>query len=313
MDLPDPPVPMDADLRHFPAMMIEVTRLLRSEFIMSASKAGIGAAFILWCSAWHEVPAGSLPKNERIRAKLALCDWEEWKQVRDEAMNGYVLCSDQRYHHTTGAVFVLDAIKRSLVASEKGRKGAAARWNPRNGTGNAPAIAQALPEDATVSPLVLPKNANGRDRKGSDRKGSDQKGSPARAREAPGSLGDAFPDSVDPALASLIWKSFTGKSDHGGFTWPPSERDHINRVVEHAIEQPEPYEWAESFIESAWRCYQGQKGIWKGRPWVPRLFCGPKAMDWVIQAMNGQQVDPEVSVALADAAKRMVERGKNER
>lgn len=167
---PDPPVPADADLRHFSGMMVDVPRVLRSEFILSASKAGVGAAFLLWCSAWHEVPAGSLPENERILARLALCDWDEWQEVREEALNDYVLCSDGRYHHTTGAVVVLEALDRTKKASIRGKKGATVRWDParRHAQSNAQAMEQALTKHAQSNAQAMLKNANGPEENGMD-------------------------------------------------------------------------------------------------------------------------------------------------
>ena len=178
---PDPPVPADADLRHLHGMMIDVTRLRHSEFIMTASKAGVGTAFLLWSAAWHEVPAGSLPQNERVLARLAYCDWDEWQTVRVEALNDYTLCSDGRYYHKTGSEVVKEALRYSRVASEKGRKGAHVRWHGHS-TGNAQAMPEPSPGHSPANAQAMPADANGTEEKGLEGKGEEPEGAP-RARD----------------------------------------------------------------------------------------------------------------------------------
>lgn len=59
---------------------------------------------MLWCAAWHQVPAASLPDDDIELASLAgygrmAFSVKEWKKVRAEALTGFVKCSDGRLYH----------------------------------------------------------------------------------------------------------------------------------------------------------------------------------------------------------------------
>ena len=93
-------------------------------------------------------------------------------------------------------------------------------------------------------------------------------------------------DSNGASLEHRIMAAFMEKSVDKGLTWPPSEREHIARLVERARAEPDPEAWIKRFLETAWRLKREGKGIWRDRPWMPRTFCGPKAITWVIEAMG---------------------------
>jgi hypothetical protein len=98
---PEPLTPPDCDLRDFGFMPLDVRRLLTSEtWIEAADDPKLGHALIcLWCESWHEVPAGSLPDNERVLARFAMCDRDEWARIRERALEGWIRCSDGRLYH----------------------------------------------------------------------------------------------------------------------------------------------------------------------------------------------------------------------
>lgn len=100
-DLPAPLTPADCDLRDFQYMELDVRRLRDSEFAAGASGDGFRAGVLLWCAAWHQVPAASLPDNDTELANLAGYGRvvKEWRKVRDDALNGFVKCSDGRLYH----------------------------------------------------------------------------------------------------------------------------------------------------------------------------------------------------------------------
>ena len=87
-----------------------------------------------------------------------------------------------------------------------------------------------------------------------------------------------------------------------------SEQEHVRRLVERAEMEPDPQAFAHQFLETAWRLKQTGKGIFKDRPWMPRTFCGPKAITWVIEAMEEDHQDPELAEVLQQAADRMSEK-----
>jgi hypothetical protein len=97
----EPLTPPDLDLRDFDWMPLDVARLRDSDLSVLASGEAFRAAVLLWCASWHQVPAGSLPKEDRLLANLAGYgrDLKGWGTVRADAMRGFVLCSDDRYYH----------------------------------------------------------------------------------------------------------------------------------------------------------------------------------------------------------------------
>lgn len=106
----DPLVPADCDLRGMPFMPLEVGRLLDSDLFALSTGDEFKAAVALWCKSWTQLPAGSLPKDERVLAHLASA--KNWKKVREMAMRGWILCSDGRYYHPVIASNVLEAWDR---------------------------------------------------------------------------------------------------------------------------------------------------------------------------------------------------------
>jgi len=85
-------------------MELDVRRLRDSKFASTPKGDAFRAGVLLWCAAWHQVPAASLPDDDVELANLAgygrmPISVKEWKKVRAEALNGFVLCSDGRLYH----------------------------------------------------------------------------------------------------------------------------------------------------------------------------------------------------------------------
>ena len=82
-------------------MPLHVLRLRDSEFTSEVSAEAFRAGVLLWCAAWHQVPAGSLPNNDKTLSTLAGYGRvvKEWEKVKDEALYGWVLCDDNRWYH----------------------------------------------------------------------------------------------------------------------------------------------------------------------------------------------------------------------
>lgn len=109
--LPPPPVPADIDLRSHWWMKLDLSRLHSSDFIHLASNEEFGAAVKLWTESMRQVPAGSLPNDDKILASLAgyRGSPRRWMKVRTIALHGFSLCSDGRLYHPVLAEMVLDA------------------------------------------------------------------------------------------------------------------------------------------------------------------------------------------------------------
>jgi hypothetical protein len=96
-----PLVRAEIDLRDFPYMPLDVVRLRDSDLSALSSGEGFRAAVMLWCACWHQIPAASLPDDDRILASLAGFGRAvgEWVKLKDEALRGFVICDDGRFYH----------------------------------------------------------------------------------------------------------------------------------------------------------------------------------------------------------------------
>lgn len=124
--LPDPLVPAEVDLRDFQGMWIDTDRLLRSDTWVLGNGDEKGAAMTLWLESWHQVPAASLPSNDRMLAKLSQA--ERWPKSKEHALRGWIACSDGRLYHPVVAEKALEAWIEKLTAAINGAEGNAKRW-----------------------------------------------------------------------------------------------------------------------------------------------------------------------------------------
>jgi hypothetical protein len=206
--LPDPLVPAEVDLRDFQGMWIDTDRLLKSESWQLGTSDEKAAAMTLWLESWHQVPAASLPANDRMLGKLAQA--ERWAKSKEGALRNWVACSDGRLYHPVVAEKALEAWIEKLAAAINGAVGNAKRWNivvdadpMRDQLRHAASLLRALnpasrtfkkkavlvilsgsqadsppdpaPESGADSPPDTPK-ASPPDRKGPDQTGPDQTG-----------------------------------------------------------------------------------------------------------------------------------------
>ena len=114
----DPPIPEDADLRSVRWFKLDIVSLLNSDFMQLATPEEFKAAFMLWTKSIHQVPAGSLPNDEAILAKLAGGydhRRKPWQRIREMALYGWELCSDGRLYHQAVAGTVLDILSATQV------------------------------------------------------------------------------------------------------------------------------------------------------------------------------------------------------
>lgn len=100
-DLPEPLTPADCDLRDFAFMPLDVVRLRDSDLAIHVTGEEFRCAVLLWCASWHQVPAGSLPDDDKALSSLAGYGRAigEWQRHREGAMRGWIKCSDGRLYH----------------------------------------------------------------------------------------------------------------------------------------------------------------------------------------------------------------------
>ncbi|EMG9702780.1 DUF1376 domain-containing protein, partial [Pseudomonas aeruginosa] len=113
-----PLVPAEVDLRGLPFMPLDVVRLLDSDLFALTSGDEFKAALSLWCKAWLQVPAASLPNDDRVLAHLSGAG-ARWRKVRDMALRGWQLCSDDRLYHPVIAEKALAAWDERVAYRER--------------------------------------------------------------------------------------------------------------------------------------------------------------------------------------------------
>lgn len=116
-ELPQPPVPIDADLRHFPNMPLEVGRLRDSDIASVGDPEVFRCAVLLWCAAWHQIPAGSLPDDDPTLARLAGLgrDVKTWKRLRLDVLRGFKQFADGRLYHRVVCEKVIEGLNSTLL------------------------------------------------------------------------------------------------------------------------------------------------------------------------------------------------------
>ncbi len=107
-DLPDPPVPEECDCRGLPYMPLRHGDLIGSDFMALSTGDQFKAALRLWIAAWNELPAGSLPDDERTLAARAGMTLAAFREDREMIIYGFVECSDGRLYHPVICEVALD-------------------------------------------------------------------------------------------------------------------------------------------------------------------------------------------------------------
>lgn len=132
----DPLTHSDCDLRDFQHMQLDVVRLRDSDLAAMESPEACWAAVLLWCASWHQVPAASLPDDDRVLANLAGYGRvvKEWMRVRSGALRGWVKCSDNRLYHPVVAEKANEAWGAKLRQRWKTECARIKKHNDRNGT-----------------------------------------------------------------------------------------------------------------------------------------------------------------------------------
>lgn len=123
----------EIDLRDFQFMPLDVVRLRDSDLAVLACGEEFRAAVLLWCAAWHQVPAGSLPDHESILAHLAGFgrDLEAYREVAAQALRGFRRATDGRLYHPVICEKATEAFERKEAQRARTRKATKARENKK--------------------------------------------------------------------------------------------------------------------------------------------------------------------------------------
>jgi len=94
-----PLVSADIDLRDFPCMPIDVRWVRDNPTFWRMDGAEFRISFLLMAASWHEIPAASVPDNDRHNAQLVDISLQKWRSVKSVALKDWVQCSDSRFYH----------------------------------------------------------------------------------------------------------------------------------------------------------------------------------------------------------------------
>lgn len=142
-ELPEPLTPPECDCRGLPFMPLDTVRLMDSDLFALSTGDEFKAAVALWCKAWTQLPAGSIPDDDRVLAVLSGAG-ARWRKVRDMALRGWVKCSDGRLYHPV----VCEKALGAWGHRQSQRARANRRWQSHgNATADAAGYATALPRD----------------------------------------------------------------------------------------------------------------------------------------------------------------------
>lgn len=145
-----PMTPSDCDLRDYVWMPLDCNRLLTSETWVLGNAEEKVAALTLWMKSWHQVPAGSLPNNDRMLAHMSEAG-SRWPKVREHALRGWVLCDDGRLYHPVVAEKARESWEHKQAQKARTEAARAAKAAKRQGPADRP---QASAASSVTEPVT---------------------------------------------------------------------------------------------------------------------------------------------------------------
>jgi hypothetical protein len=138
-----------------PYMPLDVNRMFNSDFYVLSSGDEFKAGLSLWGKAFLQMPAGSLPDDDRLLAHLSGAG-TAWKRVKEVALRGWIKCSDGRLYHRTVAEKAIEAWKARLERRARTEAARAARLAARADSGTEPPPSVTEPVTHPVTDNVTP-------------------------------------------------------------------------------------------------------------------------------------------------------------
>lgn len=124
----NPLTPKECDVSNFPFMPLDIDRLLNSETWILGDDSEKVASMTLWMKSWSQIPAASIPNNDKMLAHLSGMG-TKWKKVKEHALRGWVDGGDGRLYHHVVAEKALEAWIEKLANAISGAHGNAKRWS----------------------------------------------------------------------------------------------------------------------------------------------------------------------------------------
>lgn len=153
-ELPDPLTPPDCDLRDFDFMPLDVVRLRDSDMAAVEDAEVFRSGVLSWCVSWHQVPAASLPDDDKAIARLIGMgrDAAGFTALREAgALRGFVKCSDGRLYHPVVAEKAITAWEAKGKQRNRTAAARAARLSQRQSQTPQKPVAKSVTEKVTGS------------------------------------------------------------------------------------------------------------------------------------------------------------------
>ncbi|HDR9174437.1 DUF1376 domain-containing protein [Burkholderia vietnamiensis] len=115
MTKPDPLVPAYVNLQKLDWFPMNARLLRDSRFAARAPDAAFKAGVLLWCAAWHQLPAASLPNDDEELAWLVNRELDRFLEIKEWALHKWVECSDGRLYHPVLAKEALKSWDQRLL------------------------------------------------------------------------------------------------------------------------------------------------------------------------------------------------------
>jgi uncharacterized protein YdaU (DUF1376 family) len=200
----DPPISSEVDLRRYPTLPLDVQRLRDSDFVALASADEFRAFLLLLSAAWHQIPAGSLPIDDRLLCALAKTEMKSWKKVKLLALRGFVEHSDGRLYHPVLTETVLKSWGTMRIQKSRTAAATAARKDRHDQRNDERDVHQRKGKERNINETPPPQGVDG---------GGESGGGDFVKKEV--GLGDMLaklPGFEDQALVSSLNKAAAGAS-----------------------------------------------------------------------------------------------------
>lgn len=270
----EPLTPPECDLTDFAFMPLDVARLRDSELASNETPEACWAAVLLWAASWHQVPAASIPNDEKWIAKAAGYAQRgkvarEWVAVREGALRGWVECTDGRLYHSVVAEKAREAWQAKLEQRHRTECARIKKHNDRHEGADVPKptfeewmsagcpVGQLLPVpgDKTKRPSKVPRETTSKGQGEGQRQGQgQQKKNPPSPRKR--GSGERFADFW------LAWPKNDRKQDKAkcGDHWCLHELDAVaDAIVADVRKKRGTPKWAEGFIEAPLTYLRGKR------------------------------------------------------